>query len=86
MGGTMLLIMLILLPALVGAQLSSRVRRTCFIGGLLVGSLLVLVAPSGADAIVYRLGAMFFIGIGLGAGIREGFSLLSRRKRGNAHG
>ena len=87
MSETLILALLIVLPALVGAQLSSRARRRCFIGGLLLGSLLVLVAPAGGPGtLVYRLGAIFFIGVALGAGIREGFSLLSRRKRGNAHG
>ena len=87
MSETLILVLLIVLPALVGAQLSSRARRRCLIGGLLLGSLLVLVAPSsGPGTLVYRLAAMFFIGIALGAGIREGFSLWSRRKQGNAHG
>ena len=87
MSETIILVLLVALPALVGAQLSSRARRVCFVGGLLMASLLVLVAPSGgAGTLVYRLGAIFFIGVALGAGIREGFSILSRRKRGSVHG
>ena len=87
MGETMLLILLLVLPALVGAQLSSRGRRGCFIGGLLVALCLVFLVPTGgADSPLNSLAIIFFVGAALGAGIAEGVSLLRRVKKGSLHG